>query len=162
MCVPIVARLRTEWRRWKGQASGRPTRRRASSRKLQVEGLEGRALLTAVYVANHGGIERSAAAIFDGSAQVVGERESHRVTPYSIELNDLTTVDVSWDIARGEYSHNPFFPRIQNLKPSALARTASAPLIEPPKYRHSVTAFQGLDLRVTILFVTRKSASYLL
>ncbi len=30
------------------------------------------------------------------------------------------------------------------------------PLIEPPKYRQSVTPFQGLDLRVTILFVTRK------
>ena len=47
MSVPIVARLRTEWRRWKGQASGRPPRRRAASRRPQVEGLEGRALLTA-------------------------------------------------------------------------------------------------------------------
>ena len=55
MSVPVVERLRTEWRRWKSQASGGPPRRRAANRRLQVEGLEARALLTAVYVANHGG-----------------------------------------------------------------------------------------------------------
>ena len=48
MSVPIVGRLRTEWRRWKGQASGRPPRRRAASRRPQVEGLEARALLASV------------------------------------------------------------------------------------------------------------------
>ncbi len=48
MSVPIVARLRTEWRRWKGQASGKAPRPRASNRKLQVEGLEGRALLSSI------------------------------------------------------------------------------------------------------------------
>src|SRR5438874_871120 len=48
MSVPIVGRLRTEWRRWKGQASGRPPRGRAASRRPQVEGLEGRALLASV------------------------------------------------------------------------------------------------------------------
>ncbi len=64
--------------------------------------------------------------------------------------------------SRRSSTHNPFVPRNRNLKPSALSRTVRTPLIEPPKYRHSVTAFQGLDLRVTILFVTRESASYLL
>ena len=49
MSVPIVGRLRTEWRRWKGQASGRPPRRCAASRRPQVEGLEARALLTASF-----------------------------------------------------------------------------------------------------------------
>ena len=48
MSVPIVGRLRTEWRRWKGQASGSSSRRRAASRRSQVEGLEGRALLASV------------------------------------------------------------------------------------------------------------------
>ncbi len=76
--------------------------------------------------------------------------------------SELTTVDASCDIPRGEYSHNPFVPRNRKLKPSALRRPARAPLIEPPKHRHSVTPFQVLDLRVTILWVTRKSASYLL
>src|SRR6185312_58602 len=45
MSVPIVVRLRTEWRSWKGQASGRPPRGRATSRRPQVERLEGRVLL---------------------------------------------------------------------------------------------------------------------
>jgi streptogramin lyase len=46
MSVLIVERLRTEWRSWKGQASGKAPRRRATSRRPQVEGLEARALLT--------------------------------------------------------------------------------------------------------------------
>src|SRR5262249_956682 len=48
MSVLIVGRLRTEWRRWKGQASGKPPRGRAARRRPQVEGLEDRALLTSV------------------------------------------------------------------------------------------------------------------
>jgi streptogramin lyase len=45
MSVSIVARLRAEWRTWKGQVFGGPPPRRGASRKLQVEVLEGRALL---------------------------------------------------------------------------------------------------------------------
>ena len=61
------------------------------------------------------------------------------------------------------------FLNAQSVRPAeseaqtvGVAKTSAAPLIEPPKQRHSVTPFQGLDLRVTILFVTPKSASYLL
>ena len=48
MSEPIVGRLRTQWRRWKGQVSGKSRRRCAASRRLQLEGLEDRALLASV------------------------------------------------------------------------------------------------------------------
>src|SRR5262249_51348918 len=47
MNVVIVGVLQSEWRRWKSQASGGPSRRRAASRKSQLECLEDRALLSA-------------------------------------------------------------------------------------------------------------------
>ena len=55
MSVPIVGACEPNGGVWKRQASGRSRRRCAASRRSQVEGLEGRVLLTSVYVANHGG-----------------------------------------------------------------------------------------------------------
>ena len=97
MSAPIVGRLRTQWRRWKGQVSGKSRRRRNASRRSQLEGLEPRALLASVTEYPVPGLSRSngGAAAFGPDQIVAGPDGNLWFTYGKYGLSDIGEVTTS-------------------------------------------------------------------
>ncbi len=80
------------------------------------------------------------------------------VTSQLIELHDLITVAVSGHPAPNIGKTHSF--REFRTSNHQVCRELRTPVLEPPKLRHSVTSFQGLDLRVTQFFGIDEFATY--